>query len=343
MVGGTSQREILLIIKHQMKIIKITLFILLLVGCNKTNNVLIVTAKSNSVDCHMCPGFIIIEKGIQKDTLKMGSWGSPPNFNQFKANGGDYIAFESSYFSGGINESSLSILSLNEDSYLTPVFDTLISDEQINSLKTTRRILEFRMPDTLLVHNYNETYNSFNENQIRTDSLTELLLIKNSALFSGINEIKVSNLIMPNAGKSVPGALIVSNGIKTDTIYDCSYGRFPDYKRVISGGTDYLLTTCDINGAGNNMRNYFIWSLKNETFMDTLFYKQIYTGEISHVEDAWPYMDKWTQREVSFSINDEKVVFKTDSIITLVDNDSNEVIDTISIGQKTLKYDLKKR
>ena len=322
-----------------MKIIRILFFVLLLIGCNKTSNVLIVTAKSNSVDCHMCPGFIIIEKGLKIDTLKMGSWGSPPKFNQFKANGGDYIAFESSYFSAGINESSLSILSLNEDSYLTPVFDTLISDEQINSLKTTRRILEFRMPDTLLVHNYNETYNSFNETQIRTDSLTELLLIKNSALFSGINEIKVSNLIMPNAGKSVPGALIISNGIKTDTIYDCSYGRFPDYKRVISGGTDYLLTTCDINGAGNNMRNYFIWSLKNETFMDTLFYRQIYVGEISNMVDS----RKWIQREVSFSINDEKVVFKTDSIITLVDNDSNEVIDTISIGQKTLKYDLKKR
>ena len=108
----------------------------------------------------------------------MDSWGSPPKFNQFKANRGDYIAFESSYFSGGINESSLSILSLNEDSYLTPLFDTLISDEQINSLKTIRRILEFRMPDTLLVHKHNEINNPFDENQIRTDSLTELLLIK---------------------------------------------------------------------------------------------------------------------------------------------------------------------
>ena len=161
-----------------MKIIKIILFILLFVGCSKTNNILIVTAKSNSVDCHMCPGYIIVQKGIQKDTLKMGSWGSPPKFNQFKANGGDYIAFESSYFSGGINESSLSILSLNEDSYLTPVFDTLISDEQINSLKITRRILEFIVPDTLLVHKHNEINNPLDENQIRTDSLTELLLIK---------------------------------------------------------------------------------------------------------------------------------------------------------------------
>ena len=335
--------EILFKIKHQMKIIKIILVILLFSGCSKTNNILIITAKSNSVDCHMCPGFIIIEKGLKKDTLKMGSWGSPPNFHQFKANGGDYIAFESSYFSGGINESSLSILSLNEDSYLTPVFDTLISDEQINSLKKTRRILEFRMPDTLLVHNYNETYNSFNETQIRTDSLTELLLIKNSALFSGINEIKVRNLTMPNhQGKSQQGGVIVSNGIKTDTIYDCSYGRFPDYKRVVSGGTDYLLTTCDINGAGNNVRNYFIWSLKNETFMDTLFYKQIHTSEISH-GDARPYMDKWTKREVSFSISDEKIILKTDSIITLMDYDSSNVIDTISMGQNSLKYDFKKR
>lgn len=161
-----------------MKIIKIILFILLFVGCSKTNNILIVTAKSNSVDCHMCPGYIIVQKGIQKDTLKMGSWGSPPNFKQFKANGKDYIAFESSYFSGGINESSLSILSLNEDSYLNPVFDTLISDKQINSFKTTRRALEFIIPDTLLVHKHNEINNPFDENQIRTDSLTELLLIK---------------------------------------------------------------------------------------------------------------------------------------------------------------------
>ena len=195
------------------------------------------------------------------------------------------------------------------------------------------------MPDTLLVHNYNETYNSFDETQIRTDSLTELLLIKNSGLFSGINEIKVSNLIMPNAGKHIPGALIISNGIKTDTIYDCSYGRFPDCKRVISGGTDYLLTTWGINGGGNNVINYFIWSLKNETFVDTLFYRQIYIVEISNMVDS----RKWIQREVSFSINDEKVVFKTYSIITLNDYDSEEVIDTISIGQNTLTYELKKR
>ena len=73
--------------------------------------------------------------------------------------------------------------------------------------------------------------------------------------------------------------------------------------------------------------------------MDTLFYRQIYVGEISNMVDS----RKWIQREVSFSVNDEKVVFKTDSIITLNDYESEEVIDTISIGQSTVTYDLNKR
>ena len=172
-----------------MKIIKVVLFILLFVRCNKSNNILIVTTNFNSDDCHMCPGFIIIEKGIQKDTLKMGSWGSPPNFNQFKANGRNYIAFKSSYFSGGINESSLSILSLNEDSYLTPIFDTLISDEQINYFKTTRRTLEFIVPDTLLIHKHDENYDrSRNETGRGVDSLSELYII-NPAFFSETKQI----------------------------------------------------------------------------------------------------------------------------------------------------------
>ena len=147
-------------------------------GCSNSPNKVTVTAENNTQGCHLRPGYLLIERGNTIDTVKRGSWGKPPSFNQFKANDRDYIALESSYFSGGINESSLSILSLNEDSYLTPVFDTLISDEQINSLKTTRRILEFRMPDTLLVHKHNEINNSFDENQIITNSLTELLLIK---------------------------------------------------------------------------------------------------------------------------------------------------------------------
>ena len=160
-----------------MKIIRIILFVLLLIGCNKTSNVLIVTAKSNSVDCHMCPGYIIVQKGIQKDTLKMGSWGSPPNFKQFKANGRDYIAFESSYFSGGINESSMSILSLNEDNYLKVVFDTLVSDVRINELNTQRQEIEFTVPDTLIINQHVESYNHIDEGSVHNDFNKEIIIL----------------------------------------------------------------------------------------------------------------------------------------------------------------------
>lgn len=160
-----------------MKIIKIILFILLFVGCSKTNNILIVRAKSNSVDCHMCPGYIIIQKGIQRDTLKMGSWGSPPNFNQFKANGRDYIALESSYFSGGINESSMSILSLNEDNYLKVVFDTLVSDVRINELNTQRQKIEFTVPDTLIINQHVESYNHIDEGSVHNDFNKEIIIL----------------------------------------------------------------------------------------------------------------------------------------------------------------------
>jgi hypothetical protein len=136
-----------------------------------------ITAEKNIQDCHMCPGYLLIERKTI-DTLKRGSWGLPPKFKQFKSKGRDYIALESFYSSGGINESNLSILSLNEDNYLTSVFDTLISDEQISSLKINRRNIEFRAPDTLLVNQSNKISNSNDESNIRADSLSELYIIK---------------------------------------------------------------------------------------------------------------------------------------------------------------------
>jgi hypothetical protein len=125
----------------------------------------------------MCPGYLLIERGNTIDTLKMGSWGSPPYFNQFKAKDRDYIALESSYFSGGIQESKLSILSLNEDDYLTAVFDTLISDEQISSFEINRRNLEFIVPNTLLIHHHIETYNHSDEGSKKTESKKEVVLL----------------------------------------------------------------------------------------------------------------------------------------------------------------------
>ncbi|MFT5951672.1 MAG: hypothetical protein ACI9AU_000384 [Bacteroidia bacterium] len=268
----------------------------LLFGCSNSPNEVTVTAENNSQDCHMCPGYLLIERGNTIDTLKMGSWGKPPSFNQFKANDRDYIALESSYFSGGINESKLSILSLNKDNYLTSVFDTLISDEQIDYFKINRRGLEFRAPDTLLVHQHNEISNSNDESSIRADYLSELYIIE--SLSSGTKRITITLIIESSwGGRGDQGGLVVSNGDQIDTIYDCTYGRTPDYKILKYGSREYLFTSCLINGGGTNWQTFYLWSLNDTSFMKQLFFKQLYTGK------EGPYNSETGDLTYSNSIN----------------------------------------
>ena len=135
------------------------LFIIpLFFGCSNSHNVetytseneVIVTAENNSQDCHMCPGYLLIERGNTIDTVKRGGWGKPPSFNQFKANDRDY--------------------------------------EQIDHFRINRRGLEFRAPDTLLVHQHNEISNSNDESSKRADSLSKLHIIEKTSFFSGAND-----------------------------------------------------------------------------------------------------------------------------------------------------------
>ena len=270
--------------------------ILLFFGCSNSHNIendatgnlethtseneVTVTAEDNTQDCHMCPGYILIEKGNSIDTLKNGSWGKPLSFNQFKANDRVYIAIESSYFSGGINESKLSILSLNEENYLYSVFDTLISDEQIDYFSVIRRGIEFRAPDTLIVHQHSEISNSNDESSIKIDSFSELYIIENLSYSSGGKRITVTPLIDSSwGGRGDQGGLIVSNGEQIDTIYDCTYGRTPDYKILNFDSKEYLFTSCLINGGGTNLQTFYLWSLNDSSFMKQLFFKQLYTSK----------------------------------------------------------------
>ena len=249
-------------------------------GCSNSPNKVTVTAENNTQGCHLRPGYLLIERGNTIDTVKRDSWGKPPSFNQFKANDRDYIALESSYFSVGINESKLSILSLNEDDYLTSVFDTLISDEQIDYFKINRRGLEFRAPDTLLVHQHNEISNSNDESSIRADSLSELYIIETLSLSSGTKRITITPIIDSSwGGRGDQGGLAVSNGDQIDTIYDCTYGRTPDYKILKYGSREYLFTSCLINGGGTNWQTFYLWSLNDTSFLKQLFFKQLYTGK----------------------------------------------------------------
>jgi len=151
-----------------------------------------------------------------------------------------------------------------------------------------------------------------------------------------IKELK----LLPVRGRSTPGALIVTKGNLIDTIYDCTYSRTPKYKLLYSNGRDYLFTSCDMNGGGNNIRTFSLWSLENENFLDTLFYKEIYTSEVSSNHPKYPEFRKWTQREIDFKFTNQKVTFIIDSIVTSLHWDTAESLDTISMGEKVQVFDI---
>ena len=65
-----------------MKVIIISILIVFTAGCNENSpNEVTVSAEDNPQDCHMCPGYLLIETGNTIDTLKSGGWGKPPSFN----------------------------------------------------------------------------------------------------------------------------------------------------------------------------------------------------------------------------------------------------------------------
>ena len=372
--------------------------ILLFFGCSNSHNIendatgnlemhtseneVTVTSENNAQDCHMCPGYILIKKGNTTDTLKRGSWGRPPSFHEFKANDKSYIALESSYFSAGINESKLSILSLNEENYLYYVFDTLISDEQIDYFSVIRRGIEFRAPDTFLVHQHSEISNSNDESSIRIDSFSELLIMENLSYFSGAKHITVSPIIDSLwGGRGDQGGLIVSNGEQIDTIYDCTYGRTPDYKILNSDSKKYLFTSCLINGGGTNWQTFYLWSLSDSSFMKQLFFKQLYTGKegpynsetgdltYSNKINIHPLNDKiksWIRetrveqmrngkfkneeihwllnKKIKFSLEANKAILTVDSTYNLLNMSSDDIPSLeILTGKKKYEFELDER
>ena len=72
------------------------LSVILFFSFTNGNDEITVTSKNSTLDCHMCPGYILIEKRNTIDTLKMGSWGSPPPFEQFKYKKKDFLVVNSS-------------------------------------------------------------------------------------------------------------------------------------------------------------------------------------------------------------------------------------------------------
>lgn len=330
----------------------------------------------------MCPGYIFVKRGNTIDTLKMGTWGYPPDFRQFKDNDRDYVVLKFLYTSGGLDESRLSILSLNEDNYLAYVFDTLISDEQMDNFRIKRRDLEFRAPDTLLLYQHNEIFNAYDETNVRVDSLSNLFIIKTHTDSSWTKQITINALIDSSwGGRGDQGGLIISNGVQKDTIYDCTYGRTPDYKIIDSDGNKYLFTSCLINGGGTNWQTFHLWSLDKDNFMKQLLHKEFFTGKEGHYDSKTgdlvrsnninihpltnkikTWMNKsrikqnrngmyrneeirWLmEKEYAFRVAKNKAIINMDSSYSLLNiSDDNIPSLEILIGQKKYEFELDER
>jgi len=56
-----------------MKIYKLLYVFILLSSCQ--TNEIILQAYDSKLDCHMCPGYLVVNKRNLSDTIKTGSWG----------------------------------------------------------------------------------------------------------------------------------------------------------------------------------------------------------------------------------------------------------------------------
>jgi hypothetical protein len=187
-------------IKHQMKFILIAMLIVFMTGCNENSpnvetditenvvtdtseNVVTVTSENNTIDCHMCPGYVFFKKGNTIDTMELGSWGYAPAHKQFKLNDRDYVAFVFFYIDMGDNERRLSIMSLNEDNYQAFVWDTLFKEQPIVDDIGKKTDIELCDSGAVIFHNYSQNYNrSWYESGRNFDTISELYII-NPALF----------------------------------------------------------------------------------------------------------------------------------------------------------------
>lgn len=161
---------------------------------------------------------------------------------------------------------------------------------------------------------------------------TPLVLLSIVILTSCRNDVTIDKLVIDNAWKGTHGAILVKKGNLSDTVFDCNYGRAPDYSILMDNDKEYLFTSCESNGQGDNVKTFFLWSLEDETFMDTLFSKEIFTSEISSISSN---MKLWTTRSAYFKFDNKKIIMSVDSLVLSVNADNFETIDTISKGKIT--------
>lgn len=149
-------------------------------------------------------------------------------------------------------------------------------------------------------------------------------------LLSCNKEVSITPIEVSSSWRGTPGKLVVKKGDLVDTIYDCHFGIAPEYKLLKHLDKEYLFTSCEMNNGGDNYKTFVLWSLEDTAFLDTLYFKELNISKEIQIKDkAGNY--NWIRRKGNLKLVKNTIVFETDSIVTLVEND--ETIDTISLGR----------
>lgn len=155
------------------------------------------------------------------------------------------------------------------------------------------------------------------------------------ALFSCNTEVTITPIEVSPSWRGTPGKLIVKKGNLVDTIYDCYFGYTPEYKLLKHLDKEYLFTSCEMNNGGDNYQTFYLWSLEDANFLDTLFFKELNISKEINIKDK---TYNWIRRKGNLRLDKNTIVFEMDSIVTLVEND--EIMDTISFGKSTQRINL---
>ena len=157
-------------------------------------------------------------------------------------------------------------------------------------------------------------------------------------LLSCNKEVSITPIEVSSSWRGTPGKLVVKKGDLVDTIYDCHFGYTPEYKLLKHLDKEYLFTSCEMNNGGDNYQTFGLWSLDDATFLDTLYFKELNISKEIQIKDK---TYNWIRRKGNLKLDKGTIVFETDSIVTLVEND--ETKDTISSGKSITRIKLNLR
>ena len=153
------------------------------------------------------------------------------------------------------------------------------------------------------------------------------------------NKVIIKELEPAREWRGATGMILVSKGLLSDTIFDCHYGVTPSYKLIELNDMQYLYTSCQMNGSGDNFYSMGVWSLEENNFLDTVFYRLVQVSDVYNSQDSLN-INYWLLREPKLEFKNDHILLTIDSSLYRVNITRDSIIDTLSSGFRKLKFPL---